>query len=125
VEFAEVMKEVARGFEIVGVVIIAVGGAFGLLAAWFKRAKWERTYFEEARVEFGHPLLLGLEVLVAADIIATVTVDPSLENVASLGVLVLVRVVLSFSLDIEIDGMFPWRRTLSESRPTVENSARD
>jgi uncharacterized membrane protein len=125
VEFAEVMKEVARGFEIVGVAIIAIGGAFGLLAAWFKRARWERTYFEEARVEFGHPLLLGLEVLVAADIIATVTTDRGLESVASLGLLVLIRVVLSFSLDIEIDGMFPWRRTLPGSRPRVENTARD
>ena len=55
-------------------------------------------------------MLLGLEVLVAADIIKTVTVDTSLESVVVLGLLVLVRVILSFSLDVEIDGMLPWRR---------------
>ena len=68
------------------------------------------SYYEDARRDFGRPLLLGLEVLVAGDIIATVTVDRSLESVITLGILVLVRVLLSFSLDIEIDGMLPWRR---------------
>jgi uncharacterized membrane protein len=53
--------------------------------------------------------LLGLEVLVAADLIRTVAVDPSLENVATLGLIVLIRTFLSFSLDIEIDGRVPWR----------------
>ena len=54
--------------------------------------------------EFGRPLILGLEILVAADIIKTITVDPSLESVGVLGLLVLVRTVLSFSLDVEVEG---------------------
>ena len=55
-------------------------------------------------------MILGLEVLVAADIIKTITVDPSLESVAVLGILVAVRIALSISLDIEVDGVVPWHR---------------
>ena len=55
-------------------------------------------------------MLLGLEILVAADIIETITIDRSLESAASLGLLVLIRVVLSFSLEAETDGMLPWRK---------------
>jgi uncharacterized membrane protein len=60
---------------------------------------------------FGWSVLLSLEILVAADLIRTVAVQPSLENVAVLGLIVLIRTFLSFSLDIEIEGMLPWHRT--------------
>ncbi len=62
---------------------------------------------------FGRTILLGLEFLVAADIIRTVAVEPSLENVAVLGLIVLIRTFLSFSPEVEIDGSLSWRRTLS------------
>lgn len=114
-EFTEVMERVAKGFEVVGVAIILIGGAYGLLRAVSARFEG-RSVFMEARTRFGQPLLLGLEVLVAADIIETVTVDRTLETVASLALLVLVRVILSFSLDIEIDGHLPWRRLDEERR---------
>jgi uncharacterized membrane protein len=55
-------------------------------------------------------ILLGLEVLIIADIIRTIVVDSTVENVAVLGIIVLIRVVLSFSLEVEIDGMWPWNR---------------
>ena len=103
------MDTIAHTFEAVGVAIIAVGGAYALAHAALRRGSG-RSIFDDARARFGRPLLLGLEVLVAADIIQTVTVDSSLENVLSLGVLVTVRVILSFSLEIELDGMPPWRR---------------
>jgi uncharacterized membrane protein len=119
------MEDVARGFEVVGVSIILIGGAYGLFVALFERSKGRRTFYTAARTGFGHPLLLGLEVLVAADIIETVTVDRTLESVASLGLLVLVRVALSFSLDVEIDGMFPWRRTLFERRPAGQSTSQE
>ena len=112
-EFNTVMEDIARVFEVVGVAIIAIGGLYGLVRAVSRPAA--ANYFEEARRRFGHPLLLGLEVLVAADIIQTVTVDRSLENVASLGILVLIRVVLSFSLDTEVDGVAPWKRAQFQS----------
>ena len=62
------------------------------------------------RTVFGRSILLGLEFLVAADIIRTVAVQPSLQNVAVLGLIVLIRTFLSFSLEVEIDGRWPWRR---------------
>ena len=123
-EFAEVMESIARVFEAVGVAIIALGGLYALVRPVVGRGEG-RSYFEEARRRLAHPLLLGLEVLVAADIILTITVDPSLESVATLGILVLIRVVLSFSLDIEIDGMFPWRRAQSEGGPPPRNPSED
>ena len=104
--FTETMEWFAKIFEIVGVVIIALGGAVALVSSAVRQTDG-RSYFDRARRRFGRPLLLGLEVLVAADIIKTVTVDPSLESVAALGVLVLVRTLLSFTLDIELDGMVP------------------
>ena len=67
------------------------------------------------RRAFGRPPILGLEVLVAADIIKTITVEATFESVAVLGILVAVRIALSFSLDIEVDGMLPWRRVETEA----------
>jgi len=61
------------------------------------------------RTVFGRSILLGLEFLVAADIIRTVAVQPSLQNVAVLGLIVLIRTFLSFSLEVEIDGRWPWQ----------------
>lgn len=113
-EYGEWMEDVARGFEVVGILIIAVGGAYGLVrAAW--QTAGPMAYYKQARRNFGLPLILGLEVLVAADIIETITVDRTLEGAAGLGLIVLVRVVLSFSLDIEVDGIAPWRRARFEA----------
>ena len=64
---------------------------------------------------FGRSILLALEFLVAADIIRTVAVEPSLENVAVLGLIVLIRTLLSFSLEVEIDGTWPWRRAVGRA----------
>ena len=59
----------------------------------------------------GRAILLGLEILIIADIVQTITIDPTLESVITLGVLVLVRTFLSFSLEIELEGVVPWRRS--------------
>ena len=70
------------------------------------------------RHNLGRTILLGLEVLIVADIILTVTIDQTLESAATLGLIVLVRTFLSFSLDIEMDGVVPWRRRASEAPPS-------
>ncbi|MGN6330835.1 MAG: DUF1622 domain-containing protein [Motilibacteraceae bacterium] len=75
------------------------------------RARRTRAY-EVLRQALGGAILFGLEVLVAADLLRTVAVAPTLENVAILGVIVLIRTFLSFSLEIEIEGVAPWRRAL-------------
>ena len=66
--------------------------------------------YERLRRNFGRCILLGLEVLIVADIVRTIVVDQTLESVAVLGGIVLIRIVLSFSLEVEIDGMWPWNR---------------
>ena len=68
------------------------------------------TGYVVLRSAFGGTLLLGLEVLVAADLVRTVAVAPTLDNVLVLGLIVLIRTVLSFSLETEIEGVAPWRR---------------
>jgi uncharacterized membrane protein len=70
------------------------------------------------RRNLGRSILLGLEVLIVADIVRTIVVDQTLESVAVLGAIVVIRIVLSFSLDVEIDGMWPWNRWRQEP-PTL------
>ena len=75
--------------------------------------------YRVVRTVFARTILLGLEFLVAADIIRTVVVQPSLENVAVLGLIVLIRTFLSFSLEVELDGRWPWDRA-SEAQAADE-----
>ena len=76
------------------------------------RTRQGRVAYRTLRETFGGVLLLGLEILVAADLVRTVAVEPTLENVAILGLIVLIRTFLSFSLEIEIEGVPPWRRAI-------------
>lgn len=109
--FTQVMDVVVRGFEVAGVAILACGGLIAL-AAYLRdlfRGPPRRAY-ERLRHNLGRCILLGLEVLIIADIVLTVTIDQTIESALTLGVIVLVRTFLSFSLDIELDGVVPWRR---------------
>jgi uncharacterized membrane protein len=125
VEFEELMEDVVKAFEIAGVAVLAVGSIVALLNAI--RALWrgERELaYEGARQDVGRAVLLGLEVLIIADIVETITIDPTLESAGTLGLIVLVRTFLSFSLEIELEGVVPWRRRAS-SDPTVTRDAVD
>jgi uncharacterized membrane protein len=105
------MEVVANGFEIAGVAILVLGSilAFTSAAAALLRGD-RRAAYERARQNVGRAILLGLEVLIIADIVLTITVDPTLESAFSLGLIVIVRILLSFSLEIELEGSLPWRR---------------
>ena len=110
--FAGTMEGIARGVEVLGIATLVLGLLLALVQAARRLAGGgggEEAY-RVVRTVFGRSILLGLEFLVAADIIRTVAVDPSLENVAVLGLIVLIRTFLSFSLEVEIDGRLPWRR---------------
>lgn len=109
------MDLVAQAFEVVGVAILIVGAMFTAVRAVIERAAGTHAY-ESMRRRFGRTLLLGLEVLVAADIVKTVAVESTLDSVLVLAVLVVVRTVLSLSLDAEIDGVAPWRRAELQAR---------
>ena len=107
--FEDTMEKIVLAFEAVGVAIIVLGGLVALFVG-VEDFRSLDSFFDDVRRAFGRPLILGLEVLVAADIIKTITVEATFESVTVLGILVAVRIALSFSLDIEVDGMVPWRR---------------
>jgi len=112
VTFTEVMEHVARAFEAVGALVLVAGLIWSLVysAMVWRRSASGRQGYQTLRESFGGVLLLGLEILVAADLVQTVAVEPTLENVSVLGLVVVIRTVLSFSLEIEIEGVAPWRR---------------
>jgi uncharacterized membrane protein len=113
--FTTVMDHVAQAFEALGAVILIVGvlWSFTLAARTLRRTSSARTAYTALRQAFGGALLLGLEVLVAADLIRTVAVAPTVTNVLLLGLIVLIRTFLSFSLETEIEGVPPWRRAMA------------
>jgi len=99
---------VVKVTETIGGLIMVVGGllAFARYAQQiFVRAS---DPYKQLRANIGRVILLGLEVLIIADIIQTIVVDQSLESVAVLGLIVGIRILLSFSLEVEIDGAWPW-----------------
>jgi uncharacterized membrane protein len=106
------MEHISRGLEWVAVGIIIAGLLATVLDVVRSMAAGEtpRALYLTARRTFGRGVLLGLEVLVAADLIRTVAIEPTLTSVTVLGIIVIVRTILSFSLDIEIDGVLPWRK---------------
>src|ERR1700761_8965063 len=110
--FAELMDHVAQGFEALGAAILVVGvvWSFVLAVVAVRRSGWSGKAYLILRQAFGGTLLLGLEVLVAADLLRTVAVAPNLDNVYALGLIVVIRTFLSFSLETEIEGVAPWRR---------------
>jgi uncharacterized membrane protein len=106
------MENISRAFEWVAVVVLILAFALAVLSVardLLRGTSGEITY-RRGRAVLGRGILVGLEVLVAADLIRTVAVEPTLENVGVLGIIVLIRTVLSFSLDVEIEGVLPWRR---------------
>jgi uncharacterized membrane protein len=106
------MHWIATGIEVVGVAVIVVGAVAATLVFLYGglvTVGWPAA-FHRYRANLGRGILLGLELLVAADIIGTVAVTPSYENLAVLGLIVLIRTFLSFSLEVEIEGHWPWRR---------------
>jgi len=113
--FEEAMDVIARGVEGLGIVTLVLGLAAALARAGLALVGGQGANegYRIVRTVFGRSILLGLEFLVAADIIRTVALQPSLQNVAVLGLIVLIRTFLSFSLEVEIDGRWPWRRTVA------------
>ncbi len=112
--FTTVMDHVAQAFEALGALILVVGVVWSFVlavVAWRRSGSAQRGY-NALRQAFGGTLLLGLEILVAADLLRTVAVAPTVDNVLVLGLIVLIRTFLSFSLEIEIDGVVPWKRAL-------------
>ena len=117
-EFEQVLDLAVRLFEVAGVGILVVGGLISTVAYVRDLTRNSRQVaYIALRHNLGRTILLGLEVLIVADIILTVAIDQTIESAATLGLIVLVRTFLSFSLDVEMDGVVPWRRRAAERQP--------
>ena len=98
--------------ELMGILAIVLGILFASLQYSWKvfSSDHDGLSFKQYRTSIGRAILLGLEFLVAADIIATVGIHPSWKNVGVLAIIVLIRTFLSYSIELEISGKFPWQR---------------
>ncbi|MDF1501824.1 DUF1622 domain-containing protein [Roseisolibacter sp. H3M3-2] len=109
-------EALARGIELTGIAVMVAGGLAALAAFLVRLARrrrqpgvgFEPTY-RDLRADLGRAILLGLEFLVAADIIGTVAVAPTFANLGVLALIVAIRTFLSFSLELEISGRWPWQ----------------
>ena len=109
--YRELMDLIGTAVDAVGVIIIVVGA---LTATWRYCLRLRGATGESYRLyrqDLGRAILLGLEFLVAGDIIRTVVVSPTLENVVVLGFIVLIRTFLSMALQLEVEGRWPWQRS--------------
>ena len=102
----------ARAIELAGVATIVLGVAASLVLclAWAATRRSWSTAYGELRSNLGRGILLGLELLVGADIITTITAPLTFASVGLLAAIVVIRTFLSFSLETEIEGRWPWRR---------------
>ena len=115
--FHELMERVVQGFEIAGVAILVVGSVLAFVSATLGlRDGGGQAAYERARQGVGRAILLGLEVLIIADIVLTITVERTFDSALTLGLIVLVRTFLSFSLEVELEGSLPWRRGSTPAR---------
>jgi uncharacterized membrane protein len=123
--FTTLMDHVAQGFEALGAAILLVGviWSFALAVVTVRRSGWTARAYLVLRQSFGGTLLLGVEVLVAADLVRTIAVAPTLDNVLTLGLIVVIRTFLSFSLETEIEGVAPWRRALVSGAGTIRRAS--
>jgi uncharacterized membrane protein len=102
----------ARVVEFAGVAVLLLGALLAA-AAFAKRLAGHVTFqdaYHALRADLGRAILLGLELLVIADIIGTVAIEPTLQNLGVLAVIVLIRTFLSFALELEVSGRWPWQR---------------
>lgn len=96
--------------EVIGILVMVIGTFLALGRYAFKGQGKEIRSFKQIREELGRAILLGLEILIAADIIATVVYDAEMEQILKLGLIILIRTFLSFTLEVEIEGKWPWKQ---------------
>jgi len=108
--FAEWIEVAGRAVDVAGVVVITAGIALVAALAVLRLVRREPGVYSQFRQQLGRAILLGLELLVAADIVRTVAASPNLTSVAILAAIVLIRTFLSFSLEVETTGRWPWQK---------------
>ena len=108
--YNDVIEKIGMTIDAAGVAVIVAGAAFSFVACAVRLSRRERDVYRRLRQHLGQTILLGLELLVAGDIVRTVPTEPTLTSVAVLGIIVLIRTFLSFSLQVELTGRWPWQR---------------
>jgi uncharacterized membrane protein len=111
--FGTALHLITRWIEGAGVLVIVIGAI--VAGVQFLRHANQQGAYQQLRSTLGRAILLGLELLVAADIIDTVAIEPSLESLAILAGIILIRTFLSFSLEVEIEGRWPWQQSKEPS----------
>lgn len=108
--FDDVVTRVGQVIDGIGVAVIVLGAVIATAVAVGRWRRHETDVYTQFRQSLGRSILLGLELLVAADIIRTVATTPTLANVAVLAAIVLIRTFLSWALELEISGRWPWQK---------------
>ncbi|MFF5790985.1 DUF1622 domain-containing protein [Paeniglutamicibacter sp. NPDC012692] len=117
-EFDSIMEGFGRAVDAAGVLTIVIGAVVAtLLAAMALLRNRPGTIYVNYRERLGRSILLGLELLVAADIIRTVAVTPTFESMGVLALIVLIRTFLSFTLELEMTGRWPWQKLDTDRTP--------
>jgi uncharacterized membrane protein len=125
VSLVEVIEGIGSTIDAIGVAVIAGGGLLALAMTFGKRRGEDGGAYVFFRRQLGRAILLGLEFLVAADIIRTVAVTPTGESVLVLGGIVLIRTFLSFSLELEMTGAWPWQQRAATAADKTEGRSAD
>lgn len=117
--FERIMSDAVTVFEFLGVAILIGGGIAALVGCILDLARGMSAIsaLDDVRARLGRAILLGLEILVVADIVRTIVVNPTLTSALTLGLIVIVRIALSFAIDVEVNGVVPWHRATSAARP--------
>ena len=119
---ADLLHIIVRTVEWFGIAIIVLGLIVSTIRFCMQlRNQDAHDRFRAYRADIGRGILLGLEVLVAADIIATVAIEPTLDSLAVLAGIVAIRTFLSLSLEVEVSGRWPWQQTHSEVKQREES----
>jgi uncharacterized membrane protein len=108
--YNDVIENIGMIIDAAGVFVIVAGAVLAFVACAVRLSRRERGVYQRFRQELGQTILLGLELLVAGDIVRTVAGTPTLTSVAILASIVLIRTFLSFSLEVELSGRWPWQK---------------
>ena len=121
----DLIELAAQAIETLAVAIIVIAIGHGTIRYLIRINQQARDAYGQLKAQLGKALLLVLEILVAADIIRTVALDPNLRNVMILGLLVVIRTFLSWSVVVELEGRWPWRGAKERETKSVESVKRD
>ena len=118
-DIKQTIELIITAFELAGIAVLAIGSLLAFIrgAYFLVRFRNGSAAYRHLRLYLGRSIVVGLEILIAADIIRSVVVDPTFASVGVLGLIVLIRTFLSWSLEVEIDGEWPWQRKRKPTGP--------